>query len=324
MRSVLLKIFIGLCFVCVPLSNVLAQDKVKLYIAPTSPFENLQGIKSSLISAGKAFAKEYPNKQALLEARKNLFEQNITTPNLTPIEKSILLEQGAMVDRENGNYRASADKLLEIFKYGALPKERMMNALKDLKDMAYGYGNFDLAAEAFSQSVELGYTLRPWDDAMLAEIMLRSNRPDLALIRLSSAIDILKENGCPIQPKWQNMQTALKENDTASLQIIKDQTTPYMLSPLRVGEIKPIKRIPARYPPRALRYGISGHAHMGIILNSEGIPVCSFPLSDVKGSWSFVKASKDAIKKYRYDPSDLGDGAWVYGIEYVMSFSIRK
>lgn len=315
MRLVIL-FFMVMFFTVTSPSHLLAQDRP----SAKNPFANLENINPELMNAGQKFARTYPDQNALEKAKKDFFETNIQRPNLSKLEESILLLEGSKLDVANSNYNAAIEKIATVAQYGALPSDRMLSTFQRLYTLAYGLGDFNLAAQAFSQATKLGHEARPRDQAMLAEIMLRANRNDLALARLSNAIEVFKSNGCPIEPKWQNIQTALEKSEMDFLNTLKANSAPFMFSPLTTLNLVPIKRAPANYPLKAEAKKIKGQVKMAMIIDNDGNTLCSYPVDAVVGDLSFVNAAQNSIENYKFDPKDLVSSTWVYGHEVVITF----
>lgn len=290
----------------------------------TAPVENsyLQNIAFKK-STEKLLSTKFLSAEACSKAEIAFFEKYITLPEITNLERSYLLLMRAQTHRQSREYKKSAERLIEIAKTGELPISAMGDLYYSLYQMAYGSGNFNLAAQAFSKYTTLSPVLFPWDQAALAEIMIKADRNDLALIKLDAAISALEQQNCPIEPNWQKLLHDLQENNTENIDKIKIAVLPVLYMPLNNPDMIPVERKNPKYPTKAAKKRIEGSAIIQIIISPEGKPLCAMSGGDRYGPMDFYEAAQTAAMQFRYKPNpDTDISKWIYGVKTRFTFQV--
>jgi|GEM_PF-5357420 len=305
-------------------SSALDDDWKQDIIKVENPFKKYANINPELMKAAEFFDEESMTHAEIDAKSMALYDAFINKDTITKTERSLLLILRTTLYHEeelkgDAPLRSELQATrFQILKLNAVPITRLKSVMRSVFLDAYHYGDTNTAINVFMQATKMGYKPRPWDNYILAELLVQLNRTDLALKKLTEVNSLLLEEGCSIPPIWQEAAEKVSTNDAEYIKMLKEPT-PHLYNEAPNSRKIPIKRPFPRFPPQAAYNNAGGWILTTFLLTKEGKVNCSFTLEGEIEDKGFVKATKKAISKYEYQIDSSG-WKWPITAEIILRY----
>lgn len=288
-----------------------------------SPYSYLLD-KKRLILDSKEHLSAAESHQRNITRLKDIIKKSEGFSDINDWENAQILSYKSRLAFLEKRYNDAQKLLIAIIESGHATQKTIAGHYYKLYQLMFKAKKYKTAEEMLSIAITKGHPYFPWDAANISEAAFRKQEYEKGTKLLTSSIDALKKNNCPVEDNWLNILQKITDDPTGdSITNLLSSTDPWFYAISLDGHLpRPAKaRKEPRYPRKAAEGRMNGHITLSFIVNEQGSVVCSFLVEGV--GKAFLKPSKKAVRKFKYHPTILnGKPSWIYGVGTRFTFQI--